>query len=193
MVHGDYFVYEYANFNPRIKVPVFLDSAQVGLLKNVQSNFSRDLVSREIAKNTNAHFFLKHPVEFYHLFEARPPVLFCLYLSSPISLRKLIVLKTNLWMSPSIWDMSHLSRLIATGKIKQKLHKTLWCVFFETPCMQLCNYATMQLCNYATMQLCNYATMQLCNYAIMQLCNYATMQLCSYATKRGHAQLWKLL
>ena len=36
MVHGDYFVYESANFNPRIKVLLFLDSAQVGLLKNVQ-------------------------------------------------------------------------------------------------------------------------------------------------------------
>ena len=61
-------------------------------------------------------------------------VLFCLYLSSPISLRKLIVLKTYLWTSPLFWDISELSRLIAVGEIKQKLHKTLWCVFFETPC-----------------------------------------------------------
>ena len=56
MVHGDYFVYESANFNPRIKVLLFLDSAQQGLLKNVQNHFSRRLGSREIAK-TQVHTF----------------------------------------------------------------------------------------------------------------------------------------
>ena len=56
MVHGDYFVYESANFNPRIKVLLFLDSAQVGLLKNVQNHFSRRLGSRKIAK-TQVHTF----------------------------------------------------------------------------------------------------------------------------------------
>ena len=50
MVTSDHFVYESANFNPRIKVPLFLDSAQVGLLKNVQNHFSRRLESRKIAK-----------------------------------------------------------------------------------------------------------------------------------------------
>ena len=56
MVSSDYFVYESANFNPRIKVRLFLDSAQVGLLKNVQNHFSRRLGSREIAK-TQVHTF----------------------------------------------------------------------------------------------------------------------------------------
>ena len=57
MVHGDYFVYESANFNPRIKVLLFLDSAQVGLLKNVQNHFSRRLSSQEIAKKQVHAFF----------------------------------------------------------------------------------------------------------------------------------------
>ena len=57
MVHGDYFVYESANFNPRIKVLLFLDSAQQGLLKNVQNHFSRRLGSREIAKSQVHTFF----------------------------------------------------------------------------------------------------------------------------------------
>ena len=56
MEHSDYFVYESANFNPRIKVLLFLDSAQVGLLKNVQNQFSRRLGSQEIAK-TQVHIF----------------------------------------------------------------------------------------------------------------------------------------
>ena len=57
MVHSDYFVYESANFNPRIKVLQFLDSAQQGLLKNVQNDFSRRLGSREIAKTQMHTFF----------------------------------------------------------------------------------------------------------------------------------------
>ena len=56
MVPSYYFVYESANFNPRIKVPLFLDSAQVELLKNVQNHFSRRLGSQEIA-NTQVHTF----------------------------------------------------------------------------------------------------------------------------------------
>ena len=58
------------------------------------------------------------------------PVLFCLYLSSPILLRKLIVLKTYLWMLPFIWNMSRLYRLIVAWEIKQKLHKILMLRFF---------------------------------------------------------------
>ena len=58
------------------------------------------------------------------------PVLFCLYLISPILLRKLIVLKTYLWMLPFIWN-----RLIVAWEIKQKLHKILMLRFFETPCI----------------------------------------------------------
>ena len=56
MEHSDYFVYESAYSNPRIKALLFLDSAQVGLLKNVQNHFSRLLGSREIAK-TQVHTF----------------------------------------------------------------------------------------------------------------------------------------
>ena len=56
MVHRDYFVYESTNFNPRIKVVVFLDSAEVGLLENVQNHFSWRLGSQEIAK-TQVHTF----------------------------------------------------------------------------------------------------------------------------------------
>ena len=43
MVPSDNFVYESANFDPRIKVLLFLDSAQGGLLKNVQNHYSRRL------------------------------------------------------------------------------------------------------------------------------------------------------
>ena len=57
MVHSDYFVHESANFNPRIKVLLFLDSAQQGLLKNVQNRVSRRLRSREIAKSQVHTFF----------------------------------------------------------------------------------------------------------------------------------------
>ena len=46
----NHFVYESANFNPRIKVLLFLDSAQRGLLENVQNHFSRHLRSWEFAK-----------------------------------------------------------------------------------------------------------------------------------------------
>ena len=60
MVSSVYFVYESVNFNPSIKVPLFLDSAQVGLLKNVQNHFSRRLASREIAK-TQVHTFSETP------------------------------------------------------------------------------------------------------------------------------------
>ena len=57
MVSSFYFVYESANFNPRIKVLLFLDSAQQGLFKNVQNNFSRRLGSREIAQTQVLTFF----------------------------------------------------------------------------------------------------------------------------------------
>ena len=56
MVLSDYFVSEFADSNPRIKVLLFLDSAQVGLLKNVLNHFSRRLGSRKIAK-TQVHTF----------------------------------------------------------------------------------------------------------------------------------------
>ena len=56
MVSRDYFVNESANFNPGTKVPLFLDSSQVGLLKNVQNQFFRHLGSQEIAK-TQVHTF----------------------------------------------------------------------------------------------------------------------------------------
>ena len=57
MVSSNYFVYKSANLNPRIKVLLFLDSAQGGLLKNVQKYFSRHLGSREIAKMQVHTFF----------------------------------------------------------------------------------------------------------------------------------------
>ena len=57
MVSSVYFVHESANFNPRIKVPLFLDSVQVGLLKNVQKHFSMRLGSREITKAQVHTFF----------------------------------------------------------------------------------------------------------------------------------------
>ena len=57
MVSSVYFVYESANFNPRIKVLLFLDSVQVGLLKNVQKHFSMRLGSREITKAQVHTFF----------------------------------------------------------------------------------------------------------------------------------------
>ena len=57
MVSSVYFVYESANFNPRIKVLLFLDSAQVGLLKDVQNPFPRRRGSQEIAKIQVHTFF----------------------------------------------------------------------------------------------------------------------------------------
>ena len=62
MVLSDYFVCESANFNPKIKVPLFLDSAEAGLLENVQTPFSRHLGSQDIAKQRGDPFFLTHPV-----------------------------------------------------------------------------------------------------------------------------------
>ena len=56
MVSSNYFVYKSANLNPRIKLHLFLYSAQGGLLKNVQDHFSRHLGSEEIAK-TQVHTF----------------------------------------------------------------------------------------------------------------------------------------
>ena len=72
------------------------------------------------------------------------PVLFCLYLSSPILLRKLIVLKTYLWMLPFIWNMSRLYRLIVAWEIKQKLHKILMLRFFGTPCIIIIHISAFQ-------------------------------------------------
>ena len=56
MVSSVYFVYESAIFNPSIKAPLFFNSAQAGLLKNVQNHFSRRFGSRETAK-TQVHTF----------------------------------------------------------------------------------------------------------------------------------------
>ena len=56
MVPSDYFVYESANSNSRIKALLFLDSAKARLLKNVQNHFFRRLGSQEIAK-TQVHTF----------------------------------------------------------------------------------------------------------------------------------------
>ena len=55
MVISDYFVCESANFNPRIKVPLFFDPAQAGLLENVQNHFSRHLRSCAIAKKHSVY------------------------------------------------------------------------------------------------------------------------------------------
>ena len=44
------FVNSYSNFDPRIKIWSFLDSARTGLLKNVQNQFSRCFGSWEISK-----------------------------------------------------------------------------------------------------------------------------------------------
>ena len=57
MVSCDYFVYESANINPRIKVPLFLDSTSAGLLENVLNLCSRHLGSQEIAKQRGDPFF----------------------------------------------------------------------------------------------------------------------------------------
>ena len=80
------------------------------------------------------------------------PILFCLYLCSPISLRKLFVLITYLWMSTFIWK---LCRLIVVGEIKQKLHITLMLRFFGTPCTW---YLTLSIwfCVFDTLYLILY-------------------------------------
>ena len=57
MVPSDHFVYKLANFNPRNIVLQFLDSAQEGLIENVQNHFSRHLGSQEIAKIQVHTFF----------------------------------------------------------------------------------------------------------------------------------------
>ena len=62
---SDYFVYKSANLYPRIKVRLFLGSAQGGLLKNVRNKFSRQLGSRDITK-TQVHTFFRNTL--YNLF-----------------------------------------------------------------------------------------------------------------------------
>ena len=51
MVSSVYFVYESANFNPRIKVLLFLDSAQVGLLKMYKTTFLGVLEAEKLQKH----------------------------------------------------------------------------------------------------------------------------------------------
>ena len=71
MVHSDYFVYESANFNPRIKVLLFLDSAQGGLIKNVgvfePEIFMKRLCSRFFWTPYSLKFSFKSVVHSYHL------------------------------------------------------------------------------------------------------------------------------
>ena len=54
------FVYNYANFNPKIKLLFILDSARAGLLKNVETHFSSPLGSWDIAKD-EVHTFPDTP------------------------------------------------------------------------------------------------------------------------------------
>ena len=58
-------------------------------------------------------------------------ILFCLYLSSLISYRKVFVLQTELWIPPFKWIMSQPSRVFMTREIKQKLRY----IFLWTPCI----------------------------------------------------------
>ena len=63
MLSSNYFVYKYANLHAIIKVLLFLDSAQGGLLKYVQNHYSRPLRRQEIAK-TQVHTFSETPCSF---------------------------------------------------------------------------------------------------------------------------------
>ena len=51
------FVNNFSNLNPRIRILIFLDSAKVGLLKNVHNQFSRCFGSREMSKTKVGTFF----------------------------------------------------------------------------------------------------------------------------------------
>ena len=62
------------------------------------------------------------------------PVLFCLNLGSPMLHRKLIVLKTLLWLSPFIWDISQLLTMFISWEINERMPKSYSCIFFGTPC-----------------------------------------------------------
>ena len=57
MVSSNYFVCESANFNPKIKVPLYLDSAEAEVLENVQTPFFRHQGSQDIAKQRGDLFF----------------------------------------------------------------------------------------------------------------------------------------
>ena len=46
-----------SNFNPRMKILLFLDSGKAGLLENVQNHFSKYFGSREISKTKEGTFF----------------------------------------------------------------------------------------------------------------------------------------
>ena len=50
LIQSDSYVYQSANFDPRIKISVFLHFAWAGLLKTVQNYLSRCLASWEIGK-----------------------------------------------------------------------------------------------------------------------------------------------
>ena len=73
--HSHYiFVDNFSNFNPRIGILLFLDSAKAGRLKNVQNQFLRCFRIREISKTKVGPFFLTHPVAWQTLHNWPNPI-----------------------------------------------------------------------------------------------------------------------
>ena len=60
------FVNRFSNYNPRMKILLFMDSAKTGLLKNVQKHVSRCFKRQEMSKAKSCTFFLT-PCKFYIL------------------------------------------------------------------------------------------------------------------------------
>ena len=57
------------------------------------------------------------------------------YLGSLIKLKIVLALNINIWISVFHWAMSQFRNKLTVWKREGKLYKTLWCVFFGTPCM----------------------------------------------------------
>ena len=97
----------------------------------VQTFFFAILASRDTDKTVQGIRFLeKVIIIFLTILINRYPVAFCLYLGSLTSHRKLLVLKTYLWLSPFICGMSQLLTMFTSWA---RMPKSYSCVFFKHP------------------------------------------------------------
>ena len=129
VIQSDAFVYQSANFDPRIKILPFLNFAWSGVLKIVQNYLSRCLGSQEIGKNWSAHqldWNLNIPHFKYGVLTTFLPITF-----------QFLILEYRYWYFSilqrlSYWKMyrnTFQDVLEAEKEAKQK-----WVLFFETPC-----------------------------------------------------------
>ena len=132
VIQSDAFVYQSANFDPRIKILPFLNFAWSGVLKIVQNYLSRCLGSREIGKNWSAHqldWNLNIPHFKYGVLTTFLPITF-----------QFLILEYRYWYFSILqrlgyWKMyrnTFQDVLEAEEEAKQK-----WVLCFETPCINL--------------------------------------------------------